>query len=193
MKHETNARTLPSLFLNCFLLSLVTFGGGSTIISMLQKQFVEKLKWIDETEMLEMVTLAQSSPGATSVNTAMLIGYRLFGLRGALASAAGSALPPLIIICVITLFYDQIRLSGAAANALAGVRACAAALVMSVSLTLSINLFKKKDYFTIIIWACAVVAAVAFKMNALILALAGLVIGILRFLFSARNRKKVNP
>ena len=193
MKHEIHSRTLPSLFLNCFILSLVTFGGGSTIISMLQKQFVEKLKWIDETEMLEMVTLAQSSPGATSVNTAMLIGYRLFGLKGALASAAGSALPPLIVICAITLFYDQIRSSGAAANALTGVRACAAALVMSVSLTLSINLFKKKDYFTITVWACAVVAAVVFRVNALILVLAGLVIGILRSLLLARNGKRVNP
>ncbi len=192
MKHGINSPTLPSLFLHCFILSLVTFGGGSTIISMLQKQFVEKLGWIDETEMLELLTLAQSSPGATSVNTAMLIGYRLFGLRGALASAAGSALPPLAIICVISLFYDQIRSGGAAINAFKGVRACAAALVLSVSLSLSISLFKKKDYFTIIIWAGAAVAAVVFRMNAIFLILAGFVVGILRFILFTRRRKQVN-
>ena len=136
MRQGQKSKTLVSLFCECFILSMFTFGGGSTIIALLQKQFVEKLKWIDETEMLEMITLAQSSPGTTSVNTAMLIGYSIFGVPGAFVSAVATALPPLIVIIVITVFYDRILSSDLAANALRGVRASVAALVLSVSVRL---------------------------------------------------------
>ncbi len=191
MRHENSSKTLLALFCQCFILSMFTFGGGSTIIALLQKQFVEKLKWIDETEMLEMITLAQSSPGATSVNTAMLIGYSIFGVPGAFVSAIATALPPLIIIVVITFFYDLIIESDLAANALRGVRACAAALVFSVSLKLLINLLKKKDYFLIAIWICALLAGVVFKVNALIIVLIGLVVGILHVIVVTGTGKKV--
>ncbi|MBR3240798.1 MAG: chromate transporter [Oscillospiraceae bacterium] len=176
MSNQEKPRTLFGLFLQCLYLSAFTFGGGSTIIALLQEHFVEKLKWIDRTEMLEMVTLAQSAPGATSVNTAVLMGYRIFGVRGALVSALGTSLPPLIVIVVITAFYDWIRSNAAVANGLRGVRACAAALVASVALSLLIALWKKRDYFLIAVWACATVAVLCFHVNVLVLVLAGLAV-----------------
>lgn len=191
MIKEKESKTLLSLFLQCFSLSMVTFGGGSTIIALLQKRFVEKLRWLDESEVLEMVALAQSAPGATSVNTTMLVGYRLFGLPGALVSAVASVLPPLIVISIITPFYDIICKSEVTANALSGVRACASALVASVSLSLAISLCKNKDYFIIVIWILAVLAAVVFKVNTIIIILAGLAIGILHFLVFTKKGKKV--
>lgn len=191
MIKEKKPLTLFSLFIECFFISLVTFGGGSTIIALLQKKFVEKLKWIDESEMLEMVVLAQTSPGATSVNTLMLVGYRLFELKGAVICAIASALPPLLIISIITLFYKQICESVIAGNALRGVRACAAALLASVSLGLAINLCKKKDFFNIIVLLSAIVAATIFRVNALIIVSAGLVLGIFRFFFFAKSEKEV--
>ena len=63
MRSDSNKKTCLHLFLQCLYLSAFTFGGGSTIIALLQQRFVEKLKWIDKAEMLEMVTLAQSAPG----------------------------------------------------------------------------------------------------------------------------------
>ena len=191
MSNENKSKTLFSLFLHCFSLSMVTFGGGSTIIALLQKKFVEKLKWLEESEMLELVALAQSAPGATSINTTMLVGYRIFGFKGAIVSAIASVLPPLIVISIITPFYEIICSSEVAANALKGVRACAAALVMSVSLSLAINLCNNKDYFNIVIWILAMVAAIVFKVNTLIIILVGILIGILHLLFFTKNERRV--
>lgn len=191
MSNENKSKTLFSLFFHCFSLSMVTFGGGSTIIALLQKKFVEKLKWLEESEMLELVALAQSAPGATSVNTTMLVGYRIFGFKGAIVSAIASVLPPLIVISIITPFYEIICSSEVAANALKGVRACAAALVMSVSLSLAISLCKNKNYFNIVIWILAMVAAIVFKINTLIIILAGILIGILHLLFFTKNERRV--
>ena len=187
------SKTLPSLFIQCFFLSMVTFGGGSTIIVLLQKYFVEKLKWIDESELLELVSLAQSAPGATSVNTTMLVGYKLFGFKGAVVCAVASILPPLIVITIITPFYEIICSSEVAANALKGVRACSAALVISVSLSLTINLCKNKDYFNIVIWILAMIAAIVFKINTLIIILIGILLGLLHFFFFNQKEGKVKP
>ena len=66
-----------TLFLSTFQLSAFTFGGGFVIIPLMRKKFVEKLKWIDEQEMLDLTAIAQSSPGAIAVNASILVGYRV--------------------------------------------------------------------------------------------------------------------
>ena len=70
------------LFLSTFQLSAFTFGGGFVIIPLMRKKFVEKLKWIDEQEMLDLTAIAQSSPGAIAVNASILVGYRVAGIPG---------------------------------------------------------------------------------------------------------------
>lgn len=75
MKIEDKKKKLSTLFSANFVISAFTFGGGSVIIPMLQKKYVEDLKWIDEDEMMDMVVIAQSSPGIMAVNTAIIIGY----------------------------------------------------------------------------------------------------------------------
>ncbi|MBR0463373.1 MAG: chromate transporter [Clostridia bacterium] len=190
MSRERNAKTLLNLFLQCLRISAFTFGGGSAIIALFQQQFVEKLKWTDSTEMLEMITMAQSIPGATSVNVAALMGHHLFGAKGMAVAALGAALPPLIVITVITAFYDWLCANAAVANALRGVRACAAALVASVSLSLLIALFKKREWFLIAVWACAAAAVLCFRVKALPLMLAGLIVSFLSALIARRGGKE---
>ena len=90
-----------TLFLSTFQLSAFTFGGGFVIIPLMRKKFVEKLKWIDEQEMLDLTAIAQSSPGAMAVNASILVGYNVAGIPGALITVVGAALPPLIIISII--------------------------------------------------------------------------------------------
>ena len=182
-----------NLFRQCFFLSMFTFGGGSAIIAMIQKQFVEDLEWIDRGQMLEMVTLAQSVPGATSVNTAILIGYHIFGLRGALISALGTSLPPLIVIILITMFYDWIRSNTVIACALRGVRACAAALVASVSLSLLTSFLKKRDLLLVAVLVCSGIALWCFHLSALTLILAGLAVSPLYIYSTARREKEDKP
>ena len=97
------------LFLSTFQLSAFTFGGGYVIVPLMKERFVRRLGWIDEEEMLDLVSIAQSSPGAMAVNTSILVGYRMAGVPGALVSVCGTALPPLIILSVISLFYVAFR------------------------------------------------------------------------------------
>lgn len=94
------------LFTSSFSLSAFTFGGGFVIVPLMKKKFVQELAWIEESEMLDLVSIAQSSPGALTINASILVGYKVAGIRGALTTVIGSALPPLIIISVISYFYE---------------------------------------------------------------------------------------
>ena len=99
---ENPARMLWQLFKATFLLSAFTFGGGYVVIPMMEKQYVEKHKWITHEELLDMAAVAQSSPGAIAVNLAVLAGYRIAGAPGAAVSCIASLLPPLILPPALT-------------------------------------------------------------------------------------------
>ena len=77
------------------------------IISMLQKKFVEELKWIGQEEVMDLVAIAQSCPGVMAVNTSIIIGYRNAGVFGALLTVVGTVLPPMIILTIISACYVQ--------------------------------------------------------------------------------------
>lgn len=86
-----------TLFLSALQLSTFTLGGGFVIIPLMRKKFVEKLHWIDEQEMMDYTAIAQSSPGAIAVNAAILVGYRVAGIAGALITVLGTVLPVLVM------------------------------------------------------------------------------------------------
>ena len=92
------------IFISTFTLSAFTFGGGYVIVPLMQKKFVNQYGWIDETEMLDMVAIAQSAPGPIAVNASIIIGYRLGGVLGAMVSMLGTVLPPFVIIAIISFF-----------------------------------------------------------------------------------------
>jgi len=71
-----------TLFYSTFSLSAFTIGGGYVIVPLMRKKFVEELDWIDEEEMLNLVAISQSAPGPIAVNTSIMVGYRLAGVRG---------------------------------------------------------------------------------------------------------------
>ena len=79
------------------------------IIPLMRKKFVEELGWIEEDEMLDLTAIAQSSPGAIAVNASILVGYHVAGFSGAVLTVVGTVLPPLIIISVISIFYQAFR------------------------------------------------------------------------------------
>ena len=97
------------LFLSTFELSACTFGGGFVIIPLMRKKFVEELGWIEEEEMLDLTAIAQASPGAIAVNASIMLGYHIAGIPGAILAVLGTVLPPLIIISIISMFYQAFR------------------------------------------------------------------------------------
>ena len=93
---ENKKNIYRKLFTSTFYLSAFTFGGGYVIIPLMKKKFADELHWIDENEMLNLAAIAQSSPGPVAVNAAILLGYRVAGITGALLTILGTVLPPFI-------------------------------------------------------------------------------------------------
>ena len=85
-------KKLWKIFWSTFYLSAFTFGGGYVIVSLMKKKFVDEYHWIEEEEMLDLVAIAQSAPGAIAVNGAIVIGYKLAGIAGILTAIAGTVI-----------------------------------------------------------------------------------------------------
>ena len=175
------------LFKNIFLLSACTFGGGFVIISMMKKKFVEKLHWISEEEMLDMTAIAQSAPGAMGVNIAIIMGYRIRKLPGALICTLGEILPPLIIISAISVCYNQFKDNVVIALALQVMRAGVAAVIFDVVINLVSNIIKTKNILWLLVMISAFVAVVWFKVSAIVLIIVCAVIGLF---YSVRKERK---
>ena len=167
------------LFRNIFILSACTFGGGFVIIGMMKKKFVEKLHWISEEEMLDMTAIAQSAPGALGVNIAIITGYRIRKLPGALICTLGAVLPPLIIISVISVCYHQFKDNAVIVLALQVMRAGVAAVIFDVVINLASNIIKTKNMLWLLVMIAAFVAVVWFKVSAIVLIIICALIGLI--------------
>ena len=130
---EAKAKVLWKLFISTLYLSAFTFGGGYVIVTLMKKKFVDDLHWIDEKEMLDLVAIAQSSPGAIAVNGAIVVGYKLAGIAGVLVSILGTMLPPFVIISVISAFYQAFRSNFFISQMLEGMQAGVGAVIASVT------------------------------------------------------------
>lgn len=105
-------KKLLRLFIETFYLSAFTFGGGYMIVSLMKKKFVNEYHWIEEDEMLDLVAIAQSAPGAIAVNGAIVVGYKLAGISGVIVSVFGAVLPPFLIISVVSVFMKYFGITG---------------------------------------------------------------------------------
>lgn len=171
---------LKKLFCITFLQSACTFGGGFVIISMMKKKFVEELGWLEEEEMLDLTAIAQSAPGALGVNIAIVTGYRMAGLPGALVAALGAVLPPLLIISLISICYDAFKDNRIIAMALKMMRAGVAAVLVDVVCTLAAHVIKTKNLFHIFMMAACFVAVFFFRVSAVWLILICGITGLLQ-------------
>lgn len=184
MKTKRNIAMLPKIFLQTMLLSAFTFGGGYVIVPLMQKRFVEKLKWIELDEMLDFVAIAQSAPGPIAVNTSVLVGHRLAGLPGSLAAVLGTVFPPLVILSVIAGVYASFSGNPWVAAAMFGMRAGVAAVILDVAISLVRNIVKEKSLFSAGVLVLAFVAKFVFGVNILLIlaasAAAGLVFSLVR-------------
>ncbi len=178
------------LFAATFSLSAFTFGGGYVIVPLMRKKFVEKLHWIEETEILDLVAIAQCTPGSMAVNASILIGYRLAKLAGALVAILGTVLPPLIVISVISVGYTAFRDNAVVSRVLLGMQAGVAAVIASAVIGMAAEIFKRKRWLPICLMFGVFAASAIFGVNIIILILACGVIGILDNLYQNRRKKE---
>lgn len=179
------------LFTSTFYLSSFTFGGGFVIIPLMKEKFVDELGWIDEEEMLNLAAIAQSSPGAIAVNVAILIGYRVAGFPGALITILGTVLPPLLILSVISYFYDAFRSNIIISALLKGMQAGVAAVIIDVVIQLGLPIFKEKEWLSIVLMLGAFIATFYLNINVVyIILICGFIGGIKILLYEKHKRRQ---
>lgn len=118
-----------TLFLTFFRIGLFTLGGGYAMIPLIEAEIVDKRKWIDKDMFLDLIAVAQSCPGVFAINLSIFIGYRLRGIRGAVVTSLGTALPSLLIILAIAMFFQNFQDVPWVAAAFAGIRPAVVALI----------------------------------------------------------------
>ena len=186
MEEKNKKIVLLKLFISTLYLSTFTFGGGYVIVTLMKKKFVDEYHWIEENEMLDLVAIAQSSPGAIAVNGAIVVGYKLSGILGALVAILGTVLPPFVILSVISVFYKAFRNNWLISQLLEGMQAG----VASVTLDMGIPIVKEKEAVSLIIMVGAFVAACLFGINVVYIVIVCGIIGIIRTLLLNRRKMK---
>lgn len=180
---------LWKIFISTLYLSTFTFGGGYVIVSLMKKKFVDEYHWIDEKEMLDLVAIAQSAPGAIAVNGAIVVGYKLAGIVGAAVAIFGTIIPPFFIISILSVFYQAFRSSYVISQMLEGMQAGVGAVIASVVFDMGVPIAKEKDFWSVFILIGAFIASWILKINVIYIILACTIFGICRTLFVKRRGK----
>ena len=183
-------QVLRRLFFSTLSLSAFTFGGGYVIVTLLKKKFVDECHWIEEDEMLDLVAIAQSAPGAIAVNGAIVVGYKLAGMLGAAVAIAATIIPPFVIISVISVFYEAFRSNFLVSQMLAGMQAGVGAVIASVVWQMGTDVVRSKSAASILIMAAAFAAACLFEVNVVLVVLAAAAVGVVRTLLAQRRGKE---
>lgn len=157
------------LFQSTFLISAFTVGGGFVIIPLLRAKYVDEYGWLDDKETLNLVSIAQSMPGVVAVNAAIILGYRMAGLRGALTALAATILPPLVTLSVISCVYDWFATNPYVRYALKGMQCGATALIVNVAIDLLQKQWRKKLLWPLAIIVGTFVANFFFDVNIMLL------------------------
>lgn len=134
MKHNTpaqEAKSLGTLFFTFFKIGLFTFGGGYAMIALLEEEFIQRRKWLDKDEFLDMAAIAESTPGPVAINSATYLGYKLAKVPGAATATVAVCLPSFLIIYAISLFFEQFTQLTVIANAFKGIQVCVIYLIFS--------------------------------------------------------------
>lgn len=181
------AKTLLTLFFNMLYISTFTFGGGFVIVTLMKQKFVDKLHWMDESEMLDMTAIAQSSPGAIAVNAAILVGWRTAGFAGMLTAVVATILPPMVILSAISYCYQAFESNRYVALALKGMQAGVAAVILSVVFDLGGKVVQERSALSILLMILAFLATFAFKVNVVLIILAAAAVGVVSVL-AARGK-----
>ncbi|MBO5364863.1 MAG: chromate transporter [Clostridia bacterium] len=182
MKHK-----LLQLFSVFLRIGAFTFGGGYAMIPLMQRETVEKHHWISDEDILEVVAIAESTPGPIAINASTFIGYKVAGFFGALVATTATVLPSFVIILAISFLLQEFQDFQPVAYAFAGIRAGVLALLIKALC----NMYKKmpKTGFAYFIAIGAFLAAAIFSVKVLLVIIACGVLGLFYGLLAERGQK----
>ena len=150
------------IFISLFKIGLFTFGGGYAMIALLENEYVTKRKWLEKEEFLDLVVIAESTPGPIAINASTYIGYKTAGLVGAIAGTVGMCLPSFIIIYTISLFLDSFLEISLIASAFRGIQVCVVYLILSAGIKMLKGM--KRNALNISIVSAVIICMVAFAL-----------------------------
>ncbi len=127
-------KKLWTLFCAFLKIGAFTFGGGYAMIALLENEFITKKQWISREEFLDMVAIAESTPGPVAINSATYLGYRIAGIAGAGIATIAVSIPSFIIIYVISLFLEGFLSLTVVSHAFQGIQVCVVYLILSAGL-----------------------------------------------------------
>lgn len=187
-------KIILELFISFFKIGLFTFGGGYAMIAQIKEVFVEKKKWITEEELLEIVTIAESTPGPIAINIATYIGFKKKKVLGSIFSTLGVILPSFIIILIISFFIEQFMEIKVVKYAFVGINVGVSFLILKTGL----NMFKKVEkklipllMFIIVFILLILFEILAMKLSSIIYILVGGIIGIIYYSITNKNKEEV--
>ncbi len=177
-----------TLFLTFLRIGAFTFGGGYAMIPLIQRETVEKHKWISDDDILEIIAIAESTPGPIAINSATFVGYKVAGFWGSFCATFGVVLPSYIIISIISLILNQFSDLKAVQYAFFGIRAGVLALILKSLWTM----FKKikKEVIPYIIMALSFIIAAFTDLNVLFIVIGSAIFGIVTSIITERKEKQ---
>ena len=165
------------LFISTFIISAFTVGGGFVLIPLMKAKYVDEYGWMKENESLDLVSIAQSAPGAVAVNASIIMGYRLGGILGTFTALLATVLPPLITLTVVSYCYDAFATNPYVRMFLKGMQCGVTAILLDVVLGLLVKQVKKKLALPLLIMAGTFIASYFLKIDIMHIILVDAVIG----------------
>lgn len=164
-KEQNNMQMALALAWVFFKIGLLTFGGGYAMIPIIQSEVSEKRKWISEEELMQVITVSESTPGPIAINSATYVGYKICGVLGSLAATVSVVLAPFTIIYLISLFLESFMRFTIVENAFKGIQIAVAFLILMAGIKFIKKL--KKEPFQIITVSLTVAIMLLFDIFAI--------------------------
>ncbi len=172
---------LFELFFTFFKIGLFTFGGGYAMLAQMREVVVEKKGWLSEDELLEVIVVAESTPGPIAINLATYVGFKRRGVLGSLLATLGVVLPSLAIIFTISLFLEAFMENRYVQYAFVGIKCAVAFLILKAGVTMLGKLERKPlplITLGVVLTALIVLELLAVSVSPILLILAGGLLGV---------------
>ncbi len=187
--NSKDIRQLKDIFVSFFKIGLFTFGGGYAMIPLIEKEITENKKWVEREEIIDILAVSQSIPGAIAINAATFIGFKTLGKMGALAATLGVILPSFIIIAVIAAFFSKISNNLIVKSIFAGIRPAVVALITAA--VIKVGKTSIKDKTGLIAAIIALLLVVAFDIHAILVIIGGAAFGLMVYKFRPDKVKEL--
>lgn len=172
----TNWKFIFQIFSSFFKIGPVTFGGGYAMIPMIEREVVLKRKWLRTKDVTEILAISQSVPGAIAINSATFIGYRLAGVKGAIAAMAGVLLPTFFIVVILSILFLSVKDNPTIESAFVGIRASIVAIIAYAGY--KIGQTAVFDKTTLITVGITVIILIFLHLHPILIILSGVIAGI---------------